>query len=433
MDSSAISHILLPSHHADQRSIERFAPGAEFGERHEIRVHAPAPVVFEAAENFDLMSISAIYAIFWLRARILGATLPSRSDLDGLVSQTKEMGWGELARRPGREVVMGAVVQPWLSEPVFKPMPPEDFATCREPEHVRIVWTLEAEPLGPDVTVLRTETRVVPTDEAARRRFRRYWRLAGIGIVLIRLLALPAMRRQAETRWRESRVTGDGSSSPDLPGHAPTDPPVAAPPLLEALLPEFDATVVREILVDAPPDVTYAAIADTNLLDPIVRVLFGLRELPARLLAGVRGDPRPDKPRSVTMHDLLAPGTGMIRLAEHPGVEIVVGSVGRFWERDYGHQEVGPGEFAGFQEPGQAKLAMDFWVRPEEHGRSVLRYEARTATTDDEARRRFRRYWRLIRPGVRLVMGRAVALIRKEAERRVDGPAARSPRRPSCT
>lgn len=426
MDSSAISHVPLPLHHTDQRSIERFAPGAEFGERHEIRVHAPAEVVFEVAESFDLMSIPAIYGIFWLRARILGAPLPSRDDLDGLVSQTKEMGWGELARRPGREVVMGAVVQPWLSEPVFKPMPPEDFATCREPEHVRIVWTLEAEPLGPHVTVLRTETRVVPTDEAARKRFRRYWRLAGIGIVLIRLLALPAMRRQAETRWRESRVT---SSSPELSGSGSTDLPVTSPPLLAALLPEFDAAVVREIFVDAPPDVTYAAIADTNLLDPIVRVLFGLRELPARLLAGVRGDPRPDPARSVTMHDLLAPGTGMIRLAEHPGVEIVVGSVGRFWERDYGHREVGPGEFAEFREPGQAKLAMDFWVRPDGHGGSVLRYEARTATTDDEGRRRFRRYWRLIRPGVRLVMGRAVALIRQEAERRVDAPAARSPRR----
>lgn len=203
-----------------------------------------------------------------------------------------------------------------------------------------------------------------------------------------------------------------------LPLH-PVDQ-LASPPLLEALLPQCEETVVREIIVDAPPDVTYAAIADTNLLDPIVRLLFAARELPARLLAGVRGDPRPDTPRSVTIHDLLAPGTGMMLLAESPGVEIVVGSVGRFWEPDYGHREVGPGEFADFREPGHAKLAMDFWVRPDGHGGSVLRYEARTATTDEEARRRFRRYWRLIRPGVGLVMGRAVALIRKEAERKVD-------------
>lgn len=405
---------------ADERSIERFAPGAEFGDRHEVRVRAPARVVLEVAENFDLMSISAIYAIFWLRARLLGASPPSRDDLRGLVSQTKRMGWGELARRPGREVVMGAAVQPWLPEPVFKPIPPERFAAYSEPEHVRIVWTLEAEPLGPNRSLLRTETRVMPTDEVARKRFRRYWRLARFGIVLIRLFTLPAMRRQAEERWREYRVPGDGFSGPGALGSGSTALSEPSPPLLHEFLPDFETTVVREILVDAPPDITFGAIADTNLVDPIVRLLFTLRELPSRLLAGVRGGPRPHTRRSTTLHDLLAPGTGMVRLAENPGVEIVVGSVGRFWERDYGHREVAPEEFADLREPGQAKLAMDFWVQPDGHGKSVLRYEARTATTDEEAHRRFRRYWRLIRPGVRLVMGRAVALIRREAERRAD-------------
>jgi hypothetical protein len=48
----------------------------------------------------------------------------------------------------------------------------------------------------------------------------------------------------------------------------------------------------------------------------------------------------------------------------------------------------------------------------------VLRYEARTATTDEAARRHFRRYWRVIRPGVALVMRRALGLIREEAEMR---------------
>jgi hypothetical protein len=41
----------------------------------------------------------------------------------------------------------------------------------------------------------------VATDAEARRRFRRYWRWARFGIVAIRLLILPAIRREAERRW----------------------------------------------------------------------------------------------------------------------------------------------------------------------------------------------------------------------------------------
>jgi hypothetical protein len=62
------------------------------------------------------------------------------------------------------------------------------------------VWTLEAEPLGPKLTRFRTETRVQATDGAAWKRFRRYWRWAGVGMVLIRWLLLPRLRREAEGR-----------------------------------------------------------------------------------------------------------------------------------------------------------------------------------------------------------------------------------------
>ena len=40
------------------------------------------------------------------------------------------------------------------------------------------------------------------TDDAARRKFRRSWRFFGVGIVMIRWLLLPALRRAAEHRVR---------------------------------------------------------------------------------------------------------------------------------------------------------------------------------------------------------------------------------------
>lgn len=203
----------------------------------------------------------------------------------------------------------------------------------------------------------------------------------------------------------------------DTPRAAPT-----RPDLVDRFLPDFDATIVREAVVNAPADATFAAIAETDLLDPVVRALFAVRELPARLLGRLRGNAALRPPRSVTICDLLRPGTGMTLLAWRPGSELAIGSVGRFWERGYGHREVAAHDFAEFDEPGWAKLVMALSVRPLDDGRCVLRYEARTATTDAEARRRFARYWRLIRPGVRLVMGRATALITREAERRPESP-----------
>jgi hypothetical protein len=54
-----------------------------------------------------------------------------------------------LAEVPGREVVVGAVTQPGYSNVVFRPLPPEEFIAFREPDYVKIVWTLRA-----DATVL---------------------------------------------------------------------------------------------------------------------------------------------------------------------------------------------------------------------------------------------------------------------------------------
>src|SRR5437773_1382833 len=187
--------------------------------------------------------------------------------------------------------------------------------------------------------------------------------------------------------------------------------------LIDQYLPRFDITYVCETSVDAAPDDTYAAVRETDLRDPVVDVLFALRELPLRIARRLRGEPRPPTRTKVTLRDITSQGPGWVSLAEEPGVESVVGSVGRFWRRDYGGRPVTAAEFVAFGEPGYAKLAISLAVRAAGSG-TIVRYEARTATTDETARRRFRRYWRVISPGVALVMGRALRRIKIEAERR---------------
>ena len=180
--------------------IDRFLPTADVRERHEVLVHAPAELVFDVAEHFELHSVPLIRAIFWLRAKLLGGRYerPQR----GLVEETLSLGWGKLAYTPGRALVMGAVTQPWVGDVKFRTIPSDAFAGFLEPDLVKIVWTLEAEPLGPELTRYRTQTRALPTDEPARQKFKGYWRKFSIGIRMIRWLSVPAVKREAERRWK---------------------------------------------------------------------------------------------------------------------------------------------------------------------------------------------------------------------------------------
>lgn len=184
-------------------ALDAFVPHPDVRERHETIVHAPADLVFDVARRFDIQSISLVRAIFWLRARLLRAKAAPAAGPGGLSPKALlGMGWGVLLDHPGRLFVAGAACQPWRADVVFTPLEPDRFAAHDEPDCVKIAWTLEAEPLGPELARFATETRAVATDAHARTKFRRYWRLAGVGILAIRWLLVPAVRRRAEGLWR---------------------------------------------------------------------------------------------------------------------------------------------------------------------------------------------------------------------------------------
>jgi hypothetical protein len=203
-------HPSAPSKEEADTLLDRFMPQYQVVERHQIGVAASRDLTFAAWMDMDLRDSRVIRAIFKGREILLGADADRQPDTRGLVALTKALGWGVLAEVPGREIVMGAVTQPWKPNVVFRSLAPDEFASFNEPGFVKIIWTLRADADGPDKSVARTETRVLATDAEARRKFRSYWARFSPGIVLIREISLRLVRKEAE---RRALQPGSGSST----------------------------------------------------------------------------------------------------------------------------------------------------------------------------------------------------------------------------
>ena len=195
-------------------TLDRFMPEYDVTERHHVRVAAPPEVTLAAAAEADLQQSVVVRAIFRARELVLGASPTGVARRPkGLLAEVESMGWRVLAETPGREVVVGAVTQPWLANVRFRGLGPDEFRAFHEPGYVKIAWTLRADPLGAG-SVFRTETRVATTDATARRAFRWYWARFSPGIVLIRQFLLKHLKQDAERRvapLAESKSSGPGT------------------------------------------------------------------------------------------------------------------------------------------------------------------------------------------------------------------------------
>lgn len=185
--------------------------------------------------------------------------------------------------------------------------------------------------------------------------------------------------------------------------------------LIDRFLPRFDVTLIEHVVADADIGETWRAVRDLDLLrvrSPLTDLAIFARTAPAELKP-FNGD--------IGLH-------GWLRLGETPGREVVLGAVGRFWQPDIEWHDVGamtPAEFAAFAEPDWGRIVAGISVRPYGPSRTLITYEARTATADPVSALRFARYWWLVRPFVRFVMRATLRTIRDDAAALADGaPAA---------
>ena len=176
--------------------------------------------------------------------------------------------------------------------------------------------------------------------------------------------------------------------------------------LLEELMPDFDARERHGLWVPAAPQDAYDAVkavtaADVRLFGPLMRLrTFGRSA-------------RAFDPHGPLLDEMVR--IGFVELGELPGEEIVVGAIGRFWSPT-GNRPVATDDFATFAEPGYAKAAMNFTVKPERGG-SRITTETRIAGTDEASTRKFRLYWLLIRPGSGAIRRSWLKAIRRRLDR----------------
>ena len=193
--------------------------------------------------------------------------------------------------------------------------------------------------------------------------------------------------------------------------------------LIDRFLPRYDLVVARAGVFRTLPEECYRTARDLDLLgDPVIRTLLGLRSLPQRLadrLGGSRSATAEAPPRTFRLRDMVGPPIGWILLGEEPGVEIVLGQIGRPWQ-PVGASEgpvVAPSAFATFDDSGFAKIAFSMGVRPYGIASSILTIETRIALTDPASLRRFTRYWVLVGPFVRLIDRMTLRLLAAELRR----------------
>ena len=188
--------------------LDRLMPDCEVAESHEIEVDAPAEVTYAAACLLDLNRSRLVRAIFKGRELLMRSPSPTLSPKAIRMRELTTLGWGVLAEEPDREIVLGAITQPWQADVKFESLPPDEFVAFNAPGYAKIVWTLGAEPVDETRSVFRTQTRVTTTDAESRRRFRRYWALVSPGILLIRRSMLPLVKADAEHRYRSALIVG---------------------------------------------------------------------------------------------------------------------------------------------------------------------------------------------------------------------------------
>jgi hypothetical protein len=175
-------------------------------------------------------------------------------------------------------------------------------------------------------------------------------------------------------------------------------------------MPEYDFSIVFSRVFCAPPERSFETVVGSDLFEtPLFRLQIGARGLPQLVSDAVRArDEHPTVPSSrptFRIRDLSS--IGWLELGERPGAELTFGLVGQAWKwtarASTPDEAVTPETFLGFRQPGFSKMVESTRVDPYGERASIVTAESRVLCTDEDSRRRFRRYWLAVTPFTHLL------------------------------
>jgi hypothetical protein len=170
---------------------------------------------------------------------------------------------------------------------------------------------------------------------------------------------------------------------------------------LDDVLPEYEFSERHALAIDASAERIDEALRSVSISDiPVARALLWVRRL---------GRPYGDAAKPFVGGEL--PG---IVLDDVRGQGIVLGLTGQFWRLRRGRDTNRPTTADGFladARPDVCKAVIDFRI-----GHHRLSTETRVHVADPVARRKFRRYWLVIRPFSGLIRILLLRAARRRAE-----------------
>jgi hypothetical protein len=182
---------------------------------------------------------------------------------------------------------------------------------------------------------------------------------------------------------------------------------------LDAFVPAWQFGEFHELRVNASPERVYAAIEAVRADDiRLFRTLTWIRRL---------GRPGPEGILNRSQRPILevAATSGFLRLADAPPHEILLGIVIVVDPHERAMKAAAlrrPETFTPPHLPGLCLVGMNFLVRPDGLGGSVVSTETRVFATDAAAHRAFATYWRTIYPGSALIRRGWLRAIGQRAE-----------------
>src|SRR5205807_4052586 len=182
--------------------IDEFLPNYDFSAAYEVRINAPAPVVYQCLLRSDFNKSWLVRLLM----RIRTGKRPPRSRVpDDLLQRPQGTSFVTLDDVPGEELVIG------VAGKFCRPdggrcldLTAGNFEGFARAGYAEVAWNFRLRTESPEYTLLSTGTRIKCFGRAALWKFHFYWSLVGLFSGLIRKAILKQVKTEAESILTEA-------------------------------------------------------------------------------------------------------------------------------------------------------------------------------------------------------------------------------------